>query len=267
MAVPCGQCGACKYNRRAMWAFRLRQEQHDALNCWFITLTYSDEHLTFNNKGDGYAILVKKDLQRFIKRLRYHHKKTDFYALYAPHYVLRYYAIGEYGELFGRPHYHIIAFNLSPELYSKIHDIWPEGFVTIEPVIGGAIFYVAKFHVNANSDKYDRPEEFATMSRNPGIGAGYLDRIGDWHHRDGLRGFVTSGQFKLPMPRYYKEKLFNDVEKSGLAGKSGLQEEMRYESEVNRLRQLKIENPDLYMFESYFHYASKVKRKSDRDYF
>lgn len=261
MHVPCGKCGACRHNRRAMWSYRLEQEQHDSLNAWFITLTYSDENLVFGNVGDGPAILVKRDLQKFLKRLRYYQDKADW-----PH-KFRYYAVGEYGSKFGRPHYHIIGFNLAPSLLPLLRRIWPQGFADFSPVRGGALHYVAKFHVNADCDSDGRPAEFATMSRNPGIGAGYLDRIGDWHHRGDLRGFVRNGRYHQSMPRYYRDKLFSKLESAGLSGKHAREAEERYESEVNRLTQLKIENPDLYLFESAFHYASKVTRKSDSDTF
>lgn len=261
MAVPCGKCGACKQSRRNMWIFRLEQEYMDAVNGFFITLTYSDENLVFNNKGEGYAILCKDHLQKFLKRYRYYHKKSPF------EYPMRYYAVGEYGTKFGRPHYHILLFNLNIDLYSKLTDIWKLGFVDASSITGGAIAYVAKFHVNANEDEYDRVAEFATMSRNPGIGAGYLQRVKDWHTpgSDILRGYVRKGEYICSMPRYYREKVFDDVEKAGVSGQNQLRAEKMYNSEINRLRQFGIDNPDEYLWQSLMNDSQKVRRKKELD--
>jgi hypothetical protein len=74
-------------------------------NC-FITLTYDEKHLPADRN------LVKRDFQLFIKRLR---KKL------APAKV-RYYMAGEYGEKYGRPHYHACNFGWDPsdkQFYKK----------------------------------------------------------------------------------------------------------------------------------------------------
>ena len=98
IVLPCGQCCACRLNKSRDWATRcvLEAKMHDE-NC-FITLTYNDENLP---KDYG---LCKEDLTLFFKRLR---KNTGE--------KIRYYAAGEYGDLYGRPHYHACLFGWKPK--------------------------------------------------------------------------------------------------------------------------------------------------------
>merc|ERR1711906_76548 len=108
----------------------------------FITLTYDAEHLP------EYGTLVKKDFQDFMKRLRKKYNKKK----------IRYYQCGEYGEKFGRPHYHAIIFNhtfpdmekvpgkhkdlYTPEILKKI---WKKGHVSIGTVNFETAAYVANY--------------------------------------------------------------------------------------------------------------------------
>lgn len=97
MPVPCGKCAGCLTASRLQWAFRLRQEMRDSVECHFVTLTYDDEHVPI--KDDCFFTLRKKDFQDFMKRMRKHYGA-----------ILRYYAVGEYGGNFHRPHYHVLLF-------------------------------------------------------------------------------------------------------------------------------------------------------------
>ena len=86
--LPCGQCIGCRLARSSMWATRcVHEAQLHKQNC-FITLTYNDDNLP-------YPPTSIRPLQLFMKRLR-----KRFGA------GIRFYACGEYGEKFGRPHYH-----------------------------------------------------------------------------------------------------------------------------------------------------------------
>ena len=83
----------------------------------FVTLTYDDEHLPEN------ASLVVSDLQKYIKRVR---KECDKIGK-----RIRYFACGEYGDRYGRPHYHAIIFGLSQSKSDKVimDSKWPYGRV------------------------------------------------------------------------------------------------------------------------------------------
>lgn len=94
--VPCGKCMACRIARSREWTTRLIHE----LSYWdkasFVTLTYDNEHLPSDNS------LSVRHWQLFMKRLR---KQVEPLKI-------KYFASGEYGDKFGRPHYHAIIFGL-----------------------------------------------------------------------------------------------------------------------------------------------------------
>ena len=96
--VSCKQCTGCRQEYSRQWAMRNMHEASLWLNNIFITLTYDNDHLPQHNT------LIKKDFQDFMKRLRKHKKANTSNPI-------RYYQCGEYGEKFGRPHYHAILFN------------------------------------------------------------------------------------------------------------------------------------------------------------
>ena len=94
LQLPCGQCVGCRLERSRQWAIRCMHEaQMHTQNC-FLTLTYDDAHLPSDRS------LHYRDFQLFIKRLRKRY----------PGRRIRYYMAGEYGENFGRPHWHACIF-------------------------------------------------------------------------------------------------------------------------------------------------------------
>lgn len=265
VTVPCGKCGACLSNRRADWSFRLAEEMKTTINTFFITLTYENKYLKITK--DGYPTLDKKDLTNFIKRLRKDNSKLWKNRL-------RYYCVGEYGPKTGRPHYHGIMYNIHLDLAipgTGIIDHWDMGNCTVSPVTDARIHYVSKFHVNANKNEivdeetgeiYERVGEFATMSRKPGIGAGYIERAKKWHQENESTYVINNG-FKQRVPRYYKEKIWDPVTRQRLSTESIPEADKRYWREYTRLKKLGIENPDSYMLKSHFEEGKKVTKKND----
>lgn len=137
--IPCGKCVGCLESRRRTWSDRMSMEMkyYDRDSCWFVTLTFDDEHLP----ADG--CVSKRDLQLFFKRLR----KRDVGEF-------KYIACGEYGRLTFRPHYHFCALGLrlsgkfiadktfqSPELIAS----WPFGRVQCFPCNDATIGYVCGY--------------------------------------------------------------------------------------------------------------------------
>lgn len=195
--VPCGQCIACRLNYAKFWSIRMMQELRKYDSACFATLTYDDEHLPDDH------LLHKEDLQNFWKRLR---KERN----------VRYFCCGEYGDQFGRPHYHAIIYNVSPQETDLILKHWQNGNVKLGTVTEDSCNYVAKYMTKKLRGKAlqqkleEDPEyqnEFVLMSRRPGIG-GDLDS--DMVKFIKENGFVYRKGFKSALPRYYKDKY--DVE-------------------------------------------------------
>lgn len=209
LTVPCGKCPSCLQNKRTGWAFRLSQELKEAKSAKFITLTYDEK----NNSGS----LSKIDVQLFLKRFRAVCKKVD------QSYNLRYYLTGEYGSNTFRPHYHALIFNI-PEndeikLYEMINKSWQKGSSYIGQVTPASIMYVAKYLLKGSVTPDGCEEPFSLMSRKPGIGFQYVERMSDWHAEE-QRTFVQSGSIKQSMPRYYKDKIFSKSDKEEISIKN-----------------------------------------------
>lgn len=173
----------------------------------FLTLTYDDRYLPLT--------LVPADLSGFVKRLRGRIGRFRFFG------------VGEYGDRFGRPHYHCLLFGaavsrderLSPETYRSnvVHGAWQFGEHMVGEVTPASAAYCAgycgkKFGVREHGREVFDPETgevaawqrpFARMSNRPGLGVPYLERYG----RELLRGFAVRDGRKVPLPRYYREWL------------------------------------------------------------
>lgn len=163
--------------------------------------------------------LDKEDVQKFFKRLRKHHKKNKRDGR------LKYYLAGEYGGHSYRPHYHIILFNghyadvmeawkINGEQIGQIHF----GTVT-EASIGYSLKYISKpkrIPLFANDH---RTPEFALMSK--GMGDNYITKAKiHWHHADLDNRYyipLPDGK-KAPIPRYYKDRIYNSEQFGHLKG-------------------------------------------------
>jgi len=207
--VPCGRCPVCEKNRISQWSFRLREEAKRHEKALFITLTYDSDHLPRSPKN--MPTLVKKDVQNYMKRLRKLHPKGT---------KIKYYFVGEYGSINRRPHYHAIIFGADD---AHIEKAWMLngvllGLVDIGTVTGASIAYCCKYINKAkrvpqwNGD--DRLPEFSLKSL--GLGSNYLDdKENIKYHKANLDKLyiVIEDGIKIPMPRYYRDKIFTEKEK------------------------------------------------------
>lgn len=188
--VACGHCKACRIARSREWTLRMLHELVDWPVACYATLTYEDAELP----GD-YG-LCKEDLQSAIKRLR---------ARIAPR-RMRYFACGEYGETYGRPHYHAILFGIEPYKEKRLLlEAWGKGFVKVGTVTPASVRYVTDYIMKAQfgPEFYQgRPSPFQIRSK--GLGREFCDR-----HQDQLRenlGTSINGK-PIGLPRYYFKRL------------------------------------------------------------
>ncbi|MFY7787218.1 MAG: rolling circle replication-associated protein [Thermoflexibacteraceae bacterium] len=205
--LPCGKCPNCKARRIAGWAFRLQQQEKISHSSQFLTLTYDSKYIPI--LPNGQTTLDKRHTQLFMKRLR--KQNID---------KLKYYTAGEYGDKTQRPHYHIILFNAD---IRTIQNAWQYGNVHYGDVSPASICYALKY-INKpdkipmfEGDK--RKPEFQLMSK--GIGENYLtQKIIDWHTNDLLNRYFLpdlDGK-KIPMPRYYRQKIYTDEQRGLING-------------------------------------------------
>jgi len=87
--------------------------------------------------------LRKTDLQLFLKRFRYYVTKR------LPKEKVRYYAVGEYGPVHFRPHYHLLLFLNSKEVLQicpeAVSEAWPFGRIDVQVSEGKCSSYVAGY--------------------------------------------------------------------------------------------------------------------------
>lgn len=198
--VPCGKCVACRVRRREEWTLRLQLERLSHETCSFVTLTYAEEWLPHQ------GTLVKRDLQNFFKRLRKMYPKP-----------IRYFACGEYGDQFGRPHYHAIIFGLSPFEFSFVSACWRFGIVDVRDAniknmryVAG---YVSKKFSKTKQEFYDaHPSllpEFCLSSRRPGLGVPSLELIlkNSIIQNGDIVPYLIFGDKKVKIPRFVLNKM------------------------------------------------------------
>lgn len=177
--------------------------------CWFITLTYDNEHLPMRlTDGKVYFDVSRRDVQLFHKRLRkLLGEKSSKY---------KYYLTSEYGTEFHRPHYHEIAFNIDKSDLPKIKEAWGNGNITVDLVTDGRIKYVTNYILEKLFVPDGCEPVFNMMSK--GLGEAYISKYRNFH--DSVdRAFVPMDGSRFNMPRYYKERIFTSGQRAFLANK------------------------------------------------
>ena len=170
---------------------------------------------------------MKADFQRFIKRLRRRFSDDR----------IRYYHCGEYGDNLGRPHYHGLLFgfdfedkqpwvvrNELPVWRSQaLEEVWDSGQSEIGSVSFESAAYVARYCTKVingplakahyevadavSGEVFNLQPEYSTMSRRPGIGAGWYSKFSsDVYPSDE----VVSRGFPGKPPRFYDLLLERD---------------------------------------------------------
>jgi len=252
--VPCGKCGKCQEARRNQWTFRNQVEHKHAKSSQWVTLTYEDSKIP--KDPEGIPVLSKDDLQRFFKRLR----KAN-----AAHWLeqVRYYAVGEYGTDTKRPHYHILLYNLHPNVYPKIKAIWGNGLVYLAPITDADIHYTTKYHLNKDVNSVYPVPEFTLMSRRPAIGFQYIEPNMELHQSN-LQTFVYQNGHKTLMPRYYKEKIFSKEQRFYIMANAQTETKQKTEQDEQYLKTKLFENPTEELFKRNFENAKKIKHKAKK---
>lgn len=205
--VPCGKCVECRNRLVHSWAFRLCEEEKRCITSKFITLTYDSENVPVTRHGR--ESLWKRDCQLFFKRLRKAHTACGEVS------PIKYFLCGEYGGQTVRPHYHCILFNASVK---NIEKAWGLGSVHFRPVCRETIYYALKYVMTepmTMKRNDSREREFRIMSK--GLGEAYCARANNraWHLADVEQRLylnLTDGK-KIGMPRYYKDKIYNEEQR------------------------------------------------------
>lgn len=195
-----------------MWTGRIILESaHTPLTSSFVTLTYNEEYVP----KDG--SLVPGDLDTFINRLR--NRSGIGYT--------RYFSVGEYGDISGRPHFHLALFGIPPSYSGIFESCWHKdgeqiGYIHTGEITKDSAAYIAGYATKRLTNKDDprlngRYPEFARQSRRPPIGATGIRHIENMmytragayalaHHGDVPASFNIAGN-NYPIGRYWRNWL------------------------------------------------------------
>lgn len=198
---PCGKCVSCLINKRKKWVLRMVIEAKAHQHNVFLTLTYKD-------MPDG-GNLVPTHLEKYWKRLRKAGLK------------FRYFACGEYGGRFQRPHYHAILFGVSMKSEKLLSDCWGLGYIYLKEAKLEMMEYVAGYVTKKLSTQFrgDRVKEFCRMSRKPALGTLGLELVKHkfflQSQEDVLSILAIDGRYfplDKTMKRKMRELVFTDEE-------------------------------------------------------
>nr|QJB21115.1 MAG: replication initiator protein [Microvirus sp.] len=228
--VPCNDCLDCRIARRYERATRIMLEASCFEKNCFVTLTYSDQHLGYNDLAENHFTQFQKDIRRVYGQAEYcpinrknWKKKTRSYT----HKNFKFIQTGEYGEGLGRKHYHGIIFNHTfsdmyftgfysdkgNPIYSsfELEKLWGRGNVQVEALTFDLALYVGKYITDGWDDDENvlnldtgliRKKQYSRSSH--GIGLTWLKKY--WKGLLG-KGLVSLFDRNCPIPRYFKKKL------------------------------------------------------------
>lgn len=277
LEIACGQCTGCRLTRSRHWAIRcLHEKQMHKYSC-YLTLTFQGKQwhgASLNH--DYFADFIKRlrsritRLERRRARLIAKAKRANSHAELAtvlaplgpgenqnrlPSLLtsyddqdkakqIRYYMGGEYGEKYGRPHFHALLFGVDFQdrqlyraslqghnLYTSptLTSLWKHGLATVGELTFESAAYVARYVMkkktgDGNTKNYQiidpetgeihvRKKEYNTMSRRPGIGSSWMEKYAeDVYSNTGK--VVIRGHQQNP-PRYY-DKLYKQIDQAHL---------------------------------------------------
>lgn len=249
-AFGCGQCIACRINKRREWKHRLILEAYQHEENAFITLTFDEDNYPEHHSVE------RRTAQLFLKRLR---------KAYGGR--IRYFLVGEYGDETGRPHYHAALFGYSrcengstrydrsgnvkccPNCH-RVSDAWGYGRIQVAELEPQSMGYICGY-VTKKMTKDDDPRlegrlpEFATMSLRPGIGYDAMHDLADVLMKFDLDLYddvpleLQHGKEKLPLGQYLRRNLRLMVGKDASTPDSTLE---KYKEKLRPLRESAFNN-------------------------
>lgn len=210
MRVPCGRCVSCLRDHARMWSIRCLHEMSTSKSAVFLTLTYNDKYLPENNS------LKRRHFVLYMKRLRKRLMPRK----------IKYYASGEYGEKYGRPHYHVCLFNVSWSDFDivSLHNFkyvndpsWIDvetkeqlGYVYCGLVNVQTVRYTAKYVLKKRFDKVSyythrhKKMEPIFQAQSQGLGLEWALKNAEMIKK---HLYINFCGHKCAVPRYYRKKL------------------------------------------------------------
>ena len=218
--IPCGWCLNCRVDKQNELTHRCEKELINFKCGAFVTLTYDDYHIvdkmTKDINGSPVATLSRSDLKHYMYRLRSNIKNRMPDTLLSNHHF-KYLAVGEYGgdgQIFDRPHLHLLLFGLDYAVCKReIQKAWQgKGITKVLPILNGGIQYVLKYldkqmfgelaQIKYDNNNIERPFQVHSL----GLGSSlYTDQLSYIKTHNGC--YRWKGK-DVPIPPYYKNKYY-----------------------------------------------------------
>jgi len=231
MFVPCNKCIGCLKDKQKRWVYRLQRECSTSDYQLFVTLTYNPNSVPLllnpTLSKDKQVIVRYED---YVKRKQIVDCEQTLYPIDLTNYFKRlrkcglqfkYFACGEYGDQFNRPHYHIAFFfsteSFSVDVFASLcKELWKFGDVDVQPLIDARITYITKYLLK--SDLESAPNSFVVQCFNRsshGLGLqGFMKDYEYYKHYDRTDDFIKQVQLDngslIPVPRYFRTTVLQD---------------------------------------------------------
>lgn len=228
--IPCQKCDLCRIEQRYTKALRIMLEAESwPAKTYFITLTYDQKNL-------GNPDLDHSEWAQFIKNFRQEFCQAKYCDISVPRHYKRYGKIrstthkeikqvmcGEYGDTFGRKHFHGIIFNHNFDdieftgIYSKkgnpvhtskkLQAVWKKGHVQVEEITFDLALYVGSYVTDLMEDEESpnqghKKKQYGRFGQ--GIGESWIRKY--W--KDALSaGCIMTMKRDYPIPRYFINKI------------------------------------------------------------
>lgn len=219
VSVGCGKCIECMKKRAREWQVRLHEEITKNEPCHFVTLTFNEESIIelTNEIYNKYNLTITEKTQyneiaiiavrRFLERWRKLYKKS-----------IKHWLITELGHT-GTERIHLHGLLWGDK--TKYENIWKYGWVYIGDYVNNkTINYIIKYVTKIDLDHKNYQPIILTS---PGIGNNYtnkhnaqLNKFNDEVNKETNELYTTKEGFKLPLPIYYRNKLYNEDEREEL---------------------------------------------------
>lgn len=215
--IPCGYCLNCRIDKRNWLEDACNDEYKHYGYAAFVTFTYDNSTLPWSYDlatSDLVPTLRYKDFQNFIKRFR---RTCDYHNLWNNTTCRRDFkllCVGEYGDEFNRPHWHVLFFGLDYQACEKqFLSSWKNGLIESDPILKGGIRYVLKYldkqyiskkkWIETHGSDYERP----TMRHSTGLGHHLLlSQLDDIKNNN--YSYKARHNTRRPLPTYWKNKIF-----------------------------------------------------------
>lgn len=211
VSVGCGRCSECMGQKKREWQTRLNEEVRNDKKATFVTLTLSNESYTaldgeIMEYAKGYIrdnLIATLAVRRFLERWRKDTKKS-----------VKHWLITELGEENGRIHLHGLIWSDK----DKIEKHWKYGHIFCgEWVNEQTVNYIVKYLMKINPKFKEYSPKILTSK---GIGKNYLEREDSRKNRykskDTNEMYKTRSGIKLPLPIYYRNKIYTEDEREKL---------------------------------------------------